>query len=98
MIVQSARASPGGSTALLILMTRPSTWVTVPSSSSCRLPGRTMSAWRAVSLRKKSMATKCSSFSRARVTNWLSGSEIFGLKQMAMSALISPASILRKSS
>ena len=40
MMRQSSRASPGQSTALLILMMRPSTCVTVPSSSSCRLPGK----------------------------------------------------------
>ena len=95
MIRQSWRASPGGSTAWLILMTRPSTWVTVPSSSSCRLPGSTMSAWRAVSLRKKSIATKNSSLSSARAMNWLSGSDTLGLKQIAIRPLISPASILR---
>jgi hypothetical protein len=36
-----------------------------------------------------------SSLSSARVMNVLSGSETFGLKQMAISPLISPASILR---
>jgi len=44
------------------------------------------------------MAVKCSSLSSARVMNWLSGSETLGLKQIAISALISPASILRNSS
>ena len=94
-IRQSCRASPGHSTALLILMMRPSTCVTVPSSSSCRLPGSTMSACRAVSLRKKSIAAKNSSLSRHFVTNELSGSDTFGLKQIEMSPLISPASIFR---
>ena len=37
------------------LMTRPSTLVEVPSSSSCSEPGSTRSAWNAVSERKKSM-------------------------------------------
>ena len=51
-----------------------------------------------MSFRKKSIATKNSSFSSARVTNWLSGSETFGLKQIEIRPLISPASILRNSS
>ena len=38
-ICQSRRASPGGSTAALILMIRPSPLVEVPSSSSCSEPG-----------------------------------------------------------
>ena len=54
-ILQSSRASPGQSTALLILITRPSALVTMPSSSSWSEPGRTTSAKRALSLRKKSM-------------------------------------------
>ena len=40
MMRQSCLASPGGSTALLILMTRPSTCATTPSSSSCSEPGK----------------------------------------------------------
>ncbi len=40
MMRQSSRASPGASTALLILMTRPSICVTTPSSSSCSEPGK----------------------------------------------------------
>src|SRR6059058_573288 len=63
---QSCVASPGGSTALLILITRPSTCATTPSSSSCSEPGRTTSACCAVSLRKKSITVKNSSFSSAR--------------------------------
>ena len=43
-ISQSSRASPGGVTAALILMMRPSPLVEVPSSSSCSDPGSTMSA------------------------------------------------------
>ena len=39
-ISQSRRASPGGSTAALILMIRPSPLVEVPSSSSCSEPGQ----------------------------------------------------------
>ena len=54
-ISQSRRASPGGATAALILMIRPSPLVEVPSSSSCSEPGSTMSAWWADSERKKSM-------------------------------------------
>ena len=49
----------------------------------------------AVSFRKKSMATKNSSFSSMRVMNALSGSETFGLKQIDSRPLISPRSILR---
>ena len=54
-ISQSTRASPGGSTALLIFTIRPSPVVDVPSSSSCSEPGSTMSACCADSERKKSI-------------------------------------------
>ena len=67
-ILQSCLASPGGVTAWLILITRPSVEQTVPSSSSCCDPGRTTSANRAVSLRKKSVQAKNSSFSSIRLT------------------------------
>jgi hypothetical protein len=53
-IHQSVRASPGGSTALLYLITRPSPLVTRPSSSAQTVLGRTTSARAAVSDRKKS--------------------------------------------
>ena len=76
-------------------MTRPSAEQTIPSSSSCSEPGSTTSAYRAVSLRKKSIATKNSSFSSIRVMKLLSGSDTFGLKQIDSRPRISPRSILR---
>ncbi len=95
-IRQSCRASPGGATAWLILMTRPSVEQTVPSSSSCCDPGNTTSAKRAVSLRKKSTLATNSSFSSIRLMNALSGSETTGLNDHDSSPLISPRSTLRK--
>src|ERR1051326_4109706 len=57
----SRRASPGGSAAWLILITRPSKLVVVPSSSHHTDPGRTTSARSAVSDMKKSITTRGSS-------------------------------------
>jgi hypothetical protein len=57
MMRQSCARLAGAVDGLVDLDDAPSTCVTVPSSSSCKLPGSTMSAWRAVSLRKKSIAT-----------------------------------------
>ena len=66
MMCESARALPGGSTALLdVDDARLRRCTTTPSSSSCRLPASTTSAWCAVSDRKKSMTPKNSSFSSA---------------------------------
>ena len=90
MISASDRASPGGSTALLIFWTRPSALQTTPSSSSCMLPAKTTSAWCAVSERKKSMTPKNSSFDSASRVKFASGSETSGLKHIEKSALISP--------
>ena len=64
------RASPGGVTACWIRMMRPSPVVAVPSSSSWSEPGRTTSAWWAVSERKKSMTAKNSSFSSASLVKF----------------------------
>ena len=97
-IFQSCLASPGGVTAWLILITRPSVEQTVPSSSSCCDPGRTTSANRAVSLRKKSVQAKNSSFSSIRLTNVLSGRETTGLNDQEKSPRISPDSTLRSTS
>ena len=56
-ISQSARASPGGSTALRTRWTRRSELVNVPSFSANTAAGKTTSAKRVVSLRKGSCTT-----------------------------------------
>ncbi len=64
-ISQSARASPGGSTALLRSCTRRSVFENVPSTSAKAAAGRTMSAILAVSVRNMSWTTRNSTRSRA---------------------------------
>ena len=88
MIRQSCRASPGGVDRLVDLddpalgLRRRSPR---PPRAASRAARRRRS--RAVSLRKKSIATKNSSFSSIRAMKSLSGSETTGLKQIRQQAL-----------
>ncbi len=93
MIHQSGRATPGGSAALLCLITRPSPLVMTPSSSAHAVVGSTTSARSAVSERKKSDWAWNSSASYPRRTTLWCGRETNGLLQIPSSPRISPADI-----
>jgi hypothetical protein len=89
-ISQSARASPGASTAFRTLWTVLQVFVNVPSFSAQHAAGRTTSASCAVSVRKISWTTSRSSFSREWRTWCVSGSVTMGFSPMMNRALIPP--------
>src|SRR5579884_3668212 len=88
-----ASGLPRGSAARLILITRPSRLVVVPSSSHQTVPGRTTSASSAVSDMKKSTTISGSTFSNARFTTWISGSETMRFEHATRQLLISPSAM-----
>jgi hypothetical protein len=83
MISMSSRAPDGGSSALRTRWTRRSLLVTVPSAShQVAVAGSTTSASAAVSVRKMSCTTKCSSPPRSLRARPVSASERSGFSPM----------------
>ena len=91
MSSQSCRASPGRSSAGRPIWIWRFVFVYVPSFSACAEAGSTTSANQAVSVRKMSCTTRCSSFASAsRAWSW-SGSDIAGFSPMMYMPVISPS-------
>ena len=87
-----SEATPiGAATARLRRMTRPSRLVIVPSSSAHCADGRTTSAIRAVSERKKSETARKSSDASRASTSCAAGDETSALKPMTNSARTPPS-------
>jgi hypothetical protein len=90
---RSGFASPGGSMAFSERCTVRSALVNVPVFSPAVAPGSTMSAYWAVSVRKRSWTTtKSSGLRRIRRTRARSGSETDGLVAEIHSSSIEPCS------
>ena len=90
MIHQSCRASPGSGSAARPICTWRLVFVTVPFFSGQAEAGRTTSAYFAVSVRKMSCTTRCSSLASASRACSTSGSDIAGFSPMMYMPLISP--------
>ena len=91
MIHQSWRASPGSASAVRPICTCRLVLVTVPSFSGHADAGSTTSAWNAVSVRKRSWTTRCSSIASPARACAVSGSDIAGFSPMMYIPLIFPA-------